>query len=204
MDILEKLLGGSARVKIMKLFLFNDEKIFDKTAIARKAKVSASNVTKELNVLEKIKFLRKKSFFKDGKKRADGTLGKKKRVQGYLLNKDFKYISPLQRMLIDSSPMEHREITKRLNSAGKVKLIVVSGLFIQDDQSRIDLLVVGDDMSEKKVKATISAMEAEIGKSLRYSLFDTNGFQYRLALCDRLLRDIFDYPHEVVVDKIGL
>ena len=144
-------------------------------------------------------FLKQKSFFKENSK-----TGKKRRTKGYVLNTDFKYIVPLQRMLIDSTPMEHKEIMGRLSSIGKVKLVVVSGIFIQDPETRVDLLIVGDDLSQKRIKNTISTMEADIGRQLRYSVFDTSDFRYRLGMFDRLMRDIFDYPHEVVVDKIGL
>lgn len=204
METLEKLFGSASKVKIMKLFLFNKDKIFDKEALIEKTKISSSSITKEINLLEKIGFLKKKSFFKEGKKKANGSVGKKKRVCGYLLNLEFKYLSSLQRMLVDSTPMEHKEITNRLSNLGKVKLVIVSGLFIHTDESRVDLLVVGDDISEKRFKTAISNIEADIGHPLRYSLFHTEDFKYRIGMCDRLVRDIFDYPHEVVVDKIGL
>lgn len=198
MDILEKLFGGSARVKIMKLFLLNQDKIFDKSAVMKQAKVAQSSISREIGALEKMGFLKKKSFFKENK------IGKKKRVQGYILNPTFRYIAPLQRLLIDSAPMEHKEIVNHLANIGKLKLVIISGVFLQERETRIDLLIVGDDLSSKRVKNSISNMEAEIGRQLKYSVFDTNDFKYRMGMFDRLIRDIFDYPHEVVIDKIGL
>lgn len=201
MDTLEKLFGSLARIKIMRLFLLNPEKIFSKDNIIKQARVASSFLSKELSMLEKINFIRKKSFFAEIKY-AGGKL-KKKRIYGYVLNSDFKYISPIQRMLVDSKPMEHKEIIKRISPAGKVKAIVVSGLFIQENESRVDLLVVGDYISEQKIKNTVLQMESEIGRQIRYTLLETQDYKYRLSICDKLVRDIFDYPHEVVFDKIG-
>ena len=47
-------------------------------------------------------------------------------------------------------------------------------------------------------------IETEIGKELRYAVFSTNDFKYRLTVYDRLVRDILDYPHHIVVDRIGV
>jgi len=201
MDTLEKLFGSLARVKIMRLFLLNPEKIFSKDNISKQARVTSSVLGKELNLLEKISFIRIKSFFAEIK--SSGGKTKKKRINGYVLNLDFKYISPIQRILVDSKPMEHKEIIKRISPAGKVKVITVSGLFIQENESRVDLLVVGDYLSEQRIKNIVLQMESEIGRQIRYTLLETQDYRYRLSICDKLVRDIFDYPHEVVLDKIG-
>jgi hypothetical protein len=34
------------------------------------------------------------------------------------------------------------------------------------------------------------------------ALFDTEEFMYRLKMYDKLLRDVLDYPHEKIVNKI--
>jgi hypothetical protein len=49
-----------------------------------------------------------------------------------------------------------------------------------------------------------SGMEAEIGKELRYAYFSTDEFRYRLSMYDKLIRDILDYPHRVLLDKLGI
>jgi len=48
--ILEKMFGSSARVRIMKLFLFNPESVYEKNDVIKKTKIGASNVQKELNL----------------------------------------------------------------------------------------------------------------------------------------------------------
>jgi hypothetical protein len=204
MEALGKLFGSVARVKLMKLFLFNEEESITKADAAKRAKVTPQAATRELGVLERSGMIRKKSFFKEGKKLQSGKKGKKRRVQGYVLNQNFRYLIPLQSMLMHSAPMQQKEITEKLSRIGKVKVIVVAGIFIQDPESRIDILVAGDDISSTKLRNAITSMEAEIGRELRYAIFDTPDFKYRMGVCDRLVRDVFDYPHEIVVDRIGL
>lgn len=202
MEILERLFGSSARVRIMKLFLFNPEELLEKKEIMKKTKSSLISIKKELKDLCDVSLLKKRIFIKTSQSKSGKT--KKQKVQGFALNPTFKYLNNLKTLIINNEPLNHSEIIKKLNKVGKLKLIVVSGLFIQEEDSRLDLFVVGDDIKDRLVKETISKMESEIGKELRYSFFTTADFKYRYGVCDRLVRDVFDYPHQIVVDRIGL
>jgi hypothetical protein len=202
METLGKLFGSTARVKVLKLFLLNTNEIIEKKDIQKRAKIAATSATKELNLLEKIGLLQQKSFFKE-KKYKSGKI-KKIRSRGYIVDTKHRLFNSLQSLLIKNSPMTSNTVVNKLGKHGKIKLIVVSGIFIQDPDSRVDLLVVGDSIKERTMKNTISVMESEIGKQIRYSIFETEDFKYRLGVYDRLIRDILDYPHEVIFDRIGL
>jgi hypothetical protein len=204
MDILEKLFDSSARVKLMKLFLFNPQTIFEKKTVIKRAKVASQTATRELALLQKTGMIRKKSFFKDGEVLKSGKVTNKKRVKGFIVNKDFKYLIQMKNLLVNTSPMTEGDILKRVSRYGKIKLVVTSGVFIQDSDSRIDILIVGDNLKERSLKTTISTMESEIGRQLRYVIFTTKDFNYRMGICDRLVRDILDYPHQTIVDRIGV
>ena len=80
-----------------------------------------------------------------------------------------------------------------------MKLVVTSGIFIKNHDSRVDLLIVGDKMKRGKIEEGIKRIEAEIGMELVYAVFETKEFLYRLNMYDKLVRDILDYPHEVVL-----
>lgn len=200
-EVLEKIFGSAARLKIMKLFLFHPEEIFDKEDVSNKAKVSVAITTKELKLLQEVGFLKSKSFFKEIKYK---TGSKKKRIAGYVLEPTFIYLDHFKSLLLNTEPLSPSQIIRRLGRGGKIKLIVLAGVFISSDDSRLDLLVVGDEIKEKTIKTIVGQMEAEIGKELRYAVLKTDDFKYRQSICDRLLRDVFDYSHRIVVDKIGL
>lgn len=201
-NILEKLFGSASRVKIMKLFLFNDDQLFDKDDVQERAKVTNKEVLKELKLLNDINLLKKRQFTKEFKTKNGNTT--KRKTQGYILNPGFGLLKELRNLVINNEPLKHTDIQKRINKAGKIKLIVISGVFIQNEDSRVDLLVVGDQLKDRILKNVIKTMEADIGKELRYSALSTSNFKYRYSVCDRLIRDVLDYSHEVVVDRIGL
>ncbi len=204
-EILEKIFGSAAKVKILRLFLFNPSDTFDVTQIVDRSKVNSATVRKEIAALEKIKLIKKRSFFKEFTVgRGNNKKAEKRRTIGWGLDESFDFLSPLQALLIRMSPMRHAEIIKRLNKVGKLKLIIVSGAFIQNPDSRVDLLIVGDNMKKGTIENTLKIIESEVGKEIRYAWFETEDFKYRLGVYDKLIRDVIDYPHEKILDKLGI
>jgi len=205
MEILSKLFGSVARVKIMKLFLLNPEQAFDGAEVSERTKIIASTSRGELNLLSKIEFIKKKTFFKENIKKTNksGKISKKK-VEGWILNKDFRFIAPLENLLVESGTLKPNEIIDRLKGVGNLKLLIVAGVFIQDMNSRADILIVGDNLSEASLEKSMRILESEVGKELRYVVFETDDFKYRLGIYDKLLRDILDYSHKKIINKIGV
>lgn len=201
MEIHEKIFGSAARVKMMRLFIFNPEQTFDIDSIKERAKVTPSAARQEIIGLEKIGLIKKKSFFKDF------TVGRQKKVErrrivGWTLDHSFEYLDPLLGLLAHVSPQRNKEIIRLLSRVGKLKLVIISGFFIQNWDSRVDLLVVGDNLRKGTLDKVIKTIESEVGKEIRYTLFETPDYKYRVGVYDKLIRDILDFPHEVILDKI--
>jgi hypothetical protein len=193
METLEKLFGSAARVKIMRLFIYNPEAVYDPRGVATKSNVKIETVRRELRALEKARLAKRKVVTYKGAK-----------INGWTLDLGFQYLKPLQELLTHMGPLTHQEIIKRLGKTGRIKLIVVSGVFSQQWDGRVDMLIVGDRINRTLLSKTLRTLEAEIGKDLQYAALETPDFQYRMGIGDKLIRDVFDYPHEVVMDKLGL
>lgn len=194
MDILAKLFGGVGRVKIMRLFLLNPEQGFETSSVTERSRLSSSTARQVVAQLSGMSLVKKRSFIKET---VDGRTGKtkKKRVQGWFLNTDFPYIQEMKGLLIEGDFFKHDDLVRRFRRAGKVQLLVVSGVFMQQGGSRLDILIVGDNISKNYVQKTISVLESELGTELSYAVFDTADFKYRVSMYDKLLRDMFEYPH---------
>lgn len=205
MDILSKLFGTEAKVRIMRLFMFNPEQAFGPSDISARAKVPLAVVKRETHLMRKMGMIKGKSFSqavstKKGKKVAI----KKIKVGGWALNSAFPYLLALQNLLINTVLFKEADIIRRLNTVGRMKLVIVAGVFTRDVDSRVDLLIVGDNLRGSALENVIRGMESEIGKELRYAAFETEDFKYRLSMHDKLVRDILDYPHLAILDRIGL
>jgi len=199
MDTLSKLFGSTSKVKVIRLFLFNPQITYDTSDISYKAKVGSDSLRPILSQLEKAELIRKKSFFKEYKNKKG-----KRRISGWTLNEEFPYLRSLQGLLINNNPLTHKEILGFLKNVGKLKLVIVSGVFIQEWDSRVDLFLVGDKIKQGSLERAIKNLEAHIGKELVYSVLDTKEFAYRLNVYDKLVRDILDYPHEKILQRTNL
>jgi len=125
-------------------------------------------------------------------------------MTGWTIDDTFEYLEPLQEVLIHISSLRNSEVLKKLSRVGKLKLVIVSGVFINNYDSRIDILIVGDTMKKTSLENTIKTIESEIGREIRYAYFETPDFLYRLGIYDKLIRDIFDFPHEKILDKLNV
>ncbi len=198
MEILGKLLGGIPRVKIMRLFLLNPEAGFETVDITERSRISPTHSRKSVATLAAMDFIVKKSFTKETTNSRTGKVVKK-RKQGWFLNPSFPYITELRQLLVEGEFFKHTDLAKRFKAAGKIQLLVVSGIFIQDSESRLDLLLVGDNLKKNIIQKTVTILESELGKELSYAVFETADFKYRVSMYDKLLRDVFDYPHEPLI-----
>ena len=187
----------------MRIFLFNPGVAYDIDTISTRAKVPKALARKDIKILEEICLINKKSFTKSFKVGRKGPT-KRKKVKGWVLNDEFYYLVPLQNFLIRTSLLQDREIIKKVSKVGRIRLLIISGVFIQEWESRVDLLIVGDGLKRSTLDSTMKGIEAEVGKELSYAAFETTDFQYRLGMYDKLIRDILDYPHRKIINKLGI
>jgi hypothetical protein len=180
MEILGKILGSTARVKIMRLFLLNHGKGFKSIDVAKRSRVTPEAARRELRLLVGAGFI-------------------KKRGLDFVFDSSFKYSAEMEALLINTDTLNNEQILGNFKKAGRIKFFVVAGIFIKNKDSQVDLLIVGDKLKKKRIEEGVRRLEAEIGSELTYAFFDTKEFIYRLNMYDKLVRDILDFPHEVLL-----
>lgn len=198
-DPLAILFGSSARVKLLRLFLFNPSMALSVESIIRRARLVRRTARTELSALERAGLIKKKQVFETVPGKAT-----RRRVQGYALDQNFPKLGAFQTFLFDTAPLDNKTVLRHLRKAGKLDLVVVTGVFMREFDRRLDLIVASSKLEPSKVEAAVRTLEAEIGIEIRYANFASNDFMYRLGMYDKLTRDVFDYPHQLLVDKIGV
>jgi len=205
METLGLLFGTPAKVKIMRLFLFNSGRFYDLKSVCEKTRITVSIARRELGLLEKAKLLNYRNFEKVIEKERGGKKYEtKKKAKGWILDDDFMYLGALRTFLLTTRNLEHNRILQKLSSSGKLKFVLLAGIFINNPESRVDVLVVGDKLSKTLLSNAIKNLESEIGRELNYAFFETDDFKYRIGVYDKLVRDILDYPHKVLLDKLAI
>jgi len=187
------LLGGVQRVKIIRLFLFNPNTYFSLPDIQKRSQVSERMVRRELRLLTEARLLREKKIKEGGRFHKE-----------WGVNESFHLKEPLISLLESDAALMKRSLLHRLKDVGRIKLIIVSGVFLGRKDSRADLLVVGDYLRIPKIEALLRKIEADIGRELVYALYESDEFGYRLSAYDKFIRDVLDYPHEKLVNKLSL
>lgn len=198
-DALALLFDGTARMKLLRFFCFNPEEEFSIDEIARRARLVRRTARTEMSILERAGVIKKKTIqvAQEGKK------AKVKEVV-YFCDKDFPFLLPMHRFLTETAPIGGETVLNHLKKAGKFDVVVTAGIFAREPEQGVDLLLAAKGAALGKVEVAVRSIEADIGTSIRFMLLETEDLQYRLGMYDKHTRDIFDYPHNVLTDKIGL
>ena len=205
MDTLAKLLGGAARIRLLRLFMFNPDQVYDRDDVVRRIRTSSAVGTRELTALVRMGLLKKTTFSKEvetGKGANKKTI--KKKVPGYTIDTQSDIYEALREFLFTAAPISHAEILKELRTSGRLRMVVLSGFFMNDWERRLDILIVGDKIRESTLAQAIHHIESTLGRELHYTCLTVDDFRFRYSVQDRLIRDVFDYEHEVILDQMGM
>lgn len=202
MEYLSKLFGSPARVKILRLFMFHPDRVYDRDSVVAAARITPETASKELASLARAGVMQRKTFYKEVV-RPGSTAIKKRKTVGWVLCSKYPHIDALDIFLRDTLIVSGVEIRKRLRGVGSIKLLVLSGFLIGEKDTGLDMLIVGNKLNEQSVKNVLRVLEAECGQEIRYALLTTEEYQYRRRVRDKLVRGVMDYPHKEVVDKLA-
>lgn len=192
----------------MRLFLLNPSLFYSLSDSTKRAKIATGAAKRELALLEEIGFVTVKKLATiapnnsgTGKKKRSKKAPIKNRV--WQLNPDFFFVEHLKSIFNADFLAGREDLAERFKNCGKVKLVILSGLFVQDGGTRADILIVGDDLRRPAVEGIIATIESEIGRELVYGIMETRDYLFRLSSSDRFVRDIMDYPHKLLIDRMS-
>lgn len=205
MTTLSTLFGSDLRVRMMRLFLFNPDRQFDVEQIIAKTSARPREIENEGKSLVKMGLVRsvgmtKLVTVKKGKK----SVQKRLRVKGFAFNPRFEYSAALTDFFLKTHSLESKAVVKRIEKAGRIKAVLISGIFTGNSESRLDLFVVGDNVKTSSMDRIVRGIESDMGKDIRYAVLSAPDFAYRKSMNDKLIRDVIDYPHTVLLDRIGV
>ena len=205
-QLLEKLFESVSKVRILRLFMQNPEYNFIFSELVKRTNLNSGTVKKELKKLLnidliKIKIVRIKPEQVSSK---DKKSIRAKKIKIYYINPSFELLKELHDLIIKSSITSKTKLSQRLKKLGRIKLAIISGILINRDDSRADLLVVGDNIKKGALDSFLHQTESELGKHLQYTIMDTKEFKYRLDMYDRFLRDVLEGPHEKLINRSNI
>ena len=204
--MLSSLFGSNARVKILKLFLLNPHKKYYVRQLARDLKLQVNSVRRELDNLEKIGLLGfsvgKDSPDCDDNQDESGQAGKQDK-KFFQVNPDFIIFEEIKALMLKSQGLHKDDFIDRLRKSGKIKLLILSGIFVNNKDSAVDLLIVGN-LDKDKLMKQIRELEKELRKEINFTIMDVKEFMYRRDMTDVFLYSVLESRKMIAIDEIGL
>ena len=192
-DILDNLFGSRVRVKVLKFLFRNYPVEFTVRELAGRIQESRSATKKEIEAQIKLRLVKKTKTAK----------------VKFFLNSGFEFFEELKALILKASPAEKNKMVAKILKLGRIKLALVSGVFLNsngkaEENSVADLFIVGDDISKEKLRTFLRALEAEVGREIKLSIMDKEEFDYRFGMFDRFVRVLLEGPHEKIINKLGI
>lgn len=190
--ILENLFNSRVRVKVLKFMFRNYPVSVGIKELPKRMQESLDVTNKEIKKLK--------------------TMGLVKVIDRthYVVDPKFEFFTELKNLILKSSPAEKDKMIKRISGLGQVKLAIISGVFLNNHDSHstvdseVDLFIVANSVNKDRLRSFLKALEAEVGKELRFGIMDKKEFEYRHGMFDRFVRVLLEGPHEKLINRLGL
>lgn len=181
--------SGDVRLKTLRFFLANKNGIFKMEDVEIGTKIKKDKLRKELSFLSSFRFLIKTNSVKGG--------------PGYRLNQDFEHNEALYSLVFDFENINKKIFIDKLKKIGRIKLFYFTGLFLNEVDAEVDILIVADNIKPKDMNKAVSDLNSSFASKIRILIMDVEEYKYRYKMFDRFLRLILDGNKIVVVDKFA-
>ncbi len=182
----EQFCNSEIKARLIKFFIYNGAQFYHSADIARQLGLPTRVTRGDLLKLLDAGFVKSRSS------------------QLFSVNSKFPYFNELKALVLKFPAVSDETIAKEALKAGKVKLLIVAGLFINSPRSRVDMVVVGDKISDKKFARFMRFIESSVGREIHYVLMSIHEFKYRRDMFDRFVLDVLDFPHKKLINKLKI
>jgi predicted nucleotidyltransferase len=183
--VLDKLIASSARVKILKLLLLNEEKRYYQREIAELVGLPVRAVQREGARLTAIGLLHR---IEDGN-----------RVY-FQVNTACPIFPELKRILLKTVALDLL-LSEALVRDGRIEVAFIYGSYAANQEtvaSDVDLFVIGS-ISGRQLSAALRPVQAEIQREFSHHLITPEEYRERLSRQDGFLRNVLEGPKIFVV-----
>ena len=198
--MLEKLFGSRTRVKLMKLFLLSPDRRLTLVEIVKLLKLQLVPVKKELDNLVEFGMIEHILAEEVG---SDDKSGPKQEKKHYRLDPNFVLKDELKALIVKSQILYERDFLDRLMKLGRIKLLVLTGVFVNLLDSPIDILIVGK-INKVKLVALLTQLEQELGREVNFTFMEPGEFTFRLGMTDVFLYNVLEGKRLILIDEFGV
>lgn len=185
--MLERLLNSKIKKRLLNIFFNFPRRSFSPTELKHMTETSVSAVATALREFVRADLLR---------------VAARGQRRFYALNVHYQWHDELRDLVTDAEQDLTDEVARKLKNIPDLKVLVLSGIFSLQPQQPVDIFLVGDSISRARLERALDEIEAHTGEPINYTLLGAEEYQYRKLMNDRLIRDVFDYPHIAVISAV--
>lgn len=188
--MLNQLFGSDARVKILNIFLTKPDGQYYLRQLARDLDLQVNSVRRELLNLETLGLIIQLAHEL-----------KSKEKKYYTVNRDFILFNEIKSLFIKAQMLSSNEFAENVQKICTPKLLILTGFFTGDLESKTDILIVGR-INKDKFTKLIKELEESVGREINYTIMDEKEFFYRQAIFDVFLHKIMQGAKLVISDNL--
>lgn len=201
--MLDKLFNSAARLKVLKFFLLNPEKWRYPREAARNSGLGERTAQREIEGLKKLGVLIVAGSLDKGAGFIARGKAEKQKRKSFCANRNFFLFEELKALVTKAQILCEKNFVRRLKKIGNPKLLVFTGIFVNNFNSPIDILIVGR-LNKAALPQLIRGLEKEVGREINFTLMSQSELKYRREVTDVFLYNILEGKKIVAIDKIGL
>lgn len=119
----------------------------------------------------------------------------------YALNRSFPLLTPLAAFIEATTIPSDAELTGAFRGVRGISLVMVAGVLANEERGSVDLLIVTSRSRDPKVTRAVRRAERLAALPLRYAILEPREYAERLTARDRMLRDILEFKHRVLLGR---
>lgn len=218
--MIEQLFGSKTRVKLLRLFFSNPNRSFYVREITRIVDEQINSVRRELANMLSLGIIssdssNNKLYYEvnqdyehfDALQSMFSEVSEDETEETVKEKKETKKTSKKAATEAKEKPAEKIEDktvqlpeSKHWNKAGNIVGIAYSGVYTRDENSGVDILIIGD-VVISKIESVITELEKEKNKELRYAVIEPGEWKYRRQVRDKFWLQFMAAKKQIVLDR---
>lgn len=184
--MLKRLFTSNTRIKLLTVFLMNQDEEYFIRELTRKLDEQINSIRRELDNLKKLGVLKSRA---------------KNRKKYYYVNKKFILLDELKGIIIKALSSQDK-IGKDIAKMGEVKLLALSGQFLNKPTETVDMLIVGSIDKDRFAKYLSDDLRTK--RSVKFTIMNEEDFRYRKDCHDKFIKEIIDNPeNQILINRFS-
>lgn len=187
MTVIEQLFSTKARIRLLRLALFHSDEDF--TAEELKKRLGSGFNSRQAKDFVKV------GCFTVGVRQSGGETT-------YRIDPNWLLFPELRALFMKAQLLVEHDLVRRLQAAGRLQILILTGIFIGEPRGLTDVLVVGA-LNRERAARLFRCFEKDLNQEVHYTIMTPLEYRYRKDIGDRFLYDILEQKYLVVVDTMA-